>query len=309
MQQVGTLFRTGKGAPIPRPLVSEVADLLPEYSWPTRRRRRLGTPVVQRLIIISVAALIGSGLFWSLTEGGSQARTPESIGVELDQLATWTGFGIDQVTLKGHRFTSDSDVFEALGLDQARSVFSFDIIAARQAVEDLPWVEHAAITRVYPDQLLVEISERTPYALWQRGDHYVIVDNEGRVLSAADPSTAPEGLLQIAGEGAAAEAAALSALLSGHPDIAGLMRLAERVGERRWRLHLDGGSLIELPATGAAAALADLKAWKGLTKLLAAGDAVIDARSSGRIAVRNAAPSPGEAAGTRNIRELIMRAG
>lgn len=309
MQQVGRIFRAERGGPRTQPLGSDAADLHPEYSWPTRRRRQLGTPAVQRLIIISVAALIGGGLFWGLTQGGSQARTMESVGIELDQLASWSGFGIDQVTLKGHRFTSDSDVFEALGLDQARSVVSFDIIAARQSVEELAWVEQASITRVYPDQLLVEISERVPYALWQRGDEYVIVDDEGRVLSAADPSTAPEGLLHIAGEGAATEAAALTALLSGHPEIAGSLRLAERVGDRRWRLHLDGGSLIELPATGAAAVLADLTAWTGLAKLLAAGDAVIDARSSGRIAVRNAEPAAGAAAETRSVRELIMRAG
>lgn len=309
MQQVGRIFRAGKGALRPQPPGSDLADRLPEYSWPMRRRGKLGTPAVQRLIIISVAALIGGCLFWSLTENGSQARTLESVGVELEQLASWSGFGIDQVTLRGHRFTLDSDVFEALGLDQARSVVSFDIIAARQAVEELAWVEQAAITRVYPDQLLVEISERAPYALWQRGDRYVIVDDEGRVLSGADPDTAPEGLLQIAGEGAATEATALAALLSGHPEIAGSMRLAERVGGRRWRLHLDGGSRIELPATGAAAVLADLKTWKGLGKLLAAGNTVIDARSSGRIAVRNAAPATEAAAGTGRIRELIMRAG
>jgi cell division protein FtsQ len=309
LQQVGPFSRSEWRPPRPQPHDAGVADRLPEYTWPTRRRRRLGRPAVQRMMTIAVAALIGGGLFWNLTQGGSQARTLDSVGGELDQIASWSGFGIDQVTLKGHRFTPDSDVFEALGLDEARSVVTFDIIAARQAVEDLPWVEQAAITRVYPDQLLVEISERAPYALWRRGERYEIVDDEGRVLSAADPKTAPEGLLQIAGEGAATEAAALTALLSSHPEISGSMQSAERVGGRRWRLHLDGGSLIDLPANGAAAALSDLKAWKGLAKLLAAGDAVIDARTPGRIAVRGAVPPTGHTAETRGIRELIMRAG
>lgn len=292
-----------------QPFDPDVADRLPEYTWPTRRRRRFSKSAVQRSITIAVAAVIGGGLFWGLTQGGSQARTMTSVGVELDRVASWSGFAIDQVTLRGHRFTPDSDVFEALGLGQARSVVTFDIIAARQAVENLPWVEHAAITRVYPDQMLIELSERAPYALWQRGDDHVIVDDEGRVLSAADPKTAPDGLLQIAGEGAATEAAALTALLSGHPEIAGSLQLAERVGGRRWRLHLDGGSVLDLPATGAAAVLPDLKAWKGFAKMLAAGHAVIDARTAGRIAVRNAVQSTGTAAETRSIRELIMRAG
>jgi cell division protein FtsQ len=244
-------------------------------------------------MIIAMAALIGGGFFWVLTQASLQTWGQAAIR-ELDRLASWSGFGIDQVTLRGHRFTPDSDVFEALNLDQARSIVSFDIVAAREAVEELAWIEHAAITRVYPDQLLVEITERAPFALWQKGDDLLIVDREGRVLSGADRRTAPEGLLEIAGDGAATEATGLMALLSGYPEISQALQLAERVAERRWRLHLQGGSRIELPATGAAAALADLKAWAGFASLLSEGHSIIDVRAAGRIAIRKV----DEAAGT-----------
>lgn len=293
-------------SPPPNP---DVADNLPQYGQFARQRRgQRGRLIAMRSMSIAVAALIGGGLFWVLTQGGAQSRDFSAFR-ELDRIASWSGFGIDQVTLRGHRFALDSDVFDALGLDRARSVVTFDIVAARAAVEELAWVEHAAITRVYPDQLLVEISERTPFALWQRGENLLIVDEEGTVLSGAERQTAPEGLLQIAGDGAATEASALVALLSAHRDILGILQLAERVAGRRWRLHLQGGSRIELPATGAAAALSDLKAWAGFAGILADGHAVIDVRASGRIAIRSVIEETGTGAEARSIRGPVKRAG
>lgn len=292
-----------------RPAGPDVADSLPQYGQLTRQRRgHRSRRLALRSMSIAIAALIGGGLFWVLTQGGAQTRDFSAFE-ELDRIASWSGFGIDQVTLRGHRFALDSDVFDALELDRARSVVTFDIVAAREAVEDLAWVEHAAITRVYPDQLLVEISERAPFALWQRGDDLLIVDEEGRVLSGAERQTAPEGLLQIAGEGAATEARALTALLSAYPEVLGTLQLAERVAGRRWRLHLQGGSKIELPATGAAAALADLKAWAGFASILADGHAVIDVRASGRIAIRSVIEAAETGGQARSIRGVNKRAG
>jgi cell division protein FtsQ len=62
--------------------------------------------------------------------------------------------------------------------------------------------------------------------------------------------------MRVSGEGAAQEAAALSALLGDFPQIARRVESAERVGTRRWTLHLAGGTSVELPATGEADALA-----------------------------------------------------
>ncbi|CFX63364.1 putative Cell division protein FtsQ [Candidatus Filomicrobium marinum] len=308
MQQVGAfsgLFRSARAAS-PH---SDDAGFLPDYDWPNERARPRRVSVAFRVTSIAIAGLVGIGLFWILTQGGEQTRTMSSVSAELDRVVGWSGFGIDQVTLKGHRFTPDGDVFDALGLDKARSVLSFDFAAARRAVEELSWVERASITRVYPDQMIVEITERVPYALWQHGKDLLIVDREGRVLSAAERHTAPSGLVQIAGEGAAKEASALMALLSAHADLSGALQQAERVAGRRWRLHLVDGNQIELPATGEATALVDLKAWPDFAAVLAAGHSVIDVRTSGRIAVRTLVKEAGTDVEPRSIRELIMRAG
>jgi cell division protein FtsQ len=62
-------------------------------------------------------------------------------------------------------------------------------------------------------------------------------------------------LPRVAGEGAAAEAAGLFALLAGHPALMARIDVAERVGGRRWMLRLADGGTVQLPARGEAEAL------------------------------------------------------
>ena len=83
-----------------------------------------------------------------------------------DEIRALAGLGIDQVTLTGHRFTLDRDIFDALDLANAGSLVTFDAGEARSRIEQLPWVSTAAISRVFPGSLDVRITERRPSALW-----------------------------------------------------------------------------------------------------------------------------------------------
>ena len=106
-----------------------------------------------------------------------------------------------------------------------------------------------------PDRLEVRITERTPFAVWRLGARHVLIDKTGRVLAAVPPDAMP-ALPRIAGEGAATEAAALLALLAGHPALAAPGRGRRARRRRRWTLRLAGGGTIQLPADGEAEALA-----------------------------------------------------
>lgn len=44
--------------------------------------------------------------------------------------------------------------------------FSVNLLAMQQALEQLPWVDHARISRVWPDQLKIEVVEQQPIARW-----------------------------------------------------------------------------------------------------------------------------------------------
>jgi cell division protein FtsQ len=205
------------------------------------------------------------------------------------------GFGIDQVTLTGHHFSFDRDVFDALDLANVRTFAALDTAAVKSRIERLPWVDAAELTRVYPGELEIRVTERKPYALWQRTDRHYLIDKTGRVLAAVGGDSLPD-LPRFAGEGAAAEAAGLMENLARYPEIASRLSEAERVSERRWKLKLANATTIELPADGEVGALEELSRDAALVRLVAAGRTTLDFRGPGRVAVRPEAPA--EAAGT-----------
>lgn len=204
----------------------------------------------------------------------------------LDRLVLAAGFGIEQVGLTGHRFTPDRAIFDALDLANVRSMLRFDALAVRERVERLPWIASATVTRVFPDRLEVRVHERTPFALWQRGEREYLIDATGRVLSAVTAGNVLH-LPRVTGEGAAAEARALYSALARYPQIGGRVERAERIGERRWSLKLADGPSVELPAEGWEAALGALADPDFAAKALAPGIASVDLRAPERHVIRN----------------------
>jgi cell division protein FtsQ len=204
---------------------------------------------------------------------------------EFERLARLMGFGIDQVTLKGHRFSYDRDVFDALDLANVRTFAALDTEAVKSRIERLPWIDTAELTRVFPGRLDIRVTERKPYALWSRADRLYLIDKTGRVLAGVNGETLPD-LPRFAGEGAAAEAADLMQTLARYPDVEGRLGEAERISGRRWRLKLDRATTIELPADDEVAALEQLSRDAELGKRVAAGNATLDFRGPGRVAIR-----------------------
>jgi cell division protein FtsQ len=204
------------------------------------------------MLALAVAGIVAFLVYAGLAR---PLKSPAPALAEIERIIELAGFGLTQVSLTGHRYTLDSDVFDAIGLKTARTLLSFDSRAAQDRIEQLPWVERASIERVLPDRLEVRISERSPFAVWHLGNRSFLIDKSGRVLTAV-PRNAMPSLPRVSGEGAATQAAGLFALLADHPTLAARVDVAERVGGRRWALRLADGGTVQLPARGAADALA-----------------------------------------------------
>jgi cell division protein FtsQ len=246
----------------------------------SRRRaykRRLGFAVF--------TGLFGVLAFSILTDGGRKTRTALPLLPHADQVLAWTGLRIEQVTLSGQRFASDIDVFEAIDLKTGRSLATFDSQAARQRIEKLPWIETASINRVYPGALEVHVVEREPAAVWSHEGRTHLIDATGRVLSTVRSGEHPE-LPQFTGAGAPEHAQTLLDLMARFPLIAERFERAERVGDRRWTLHLRERTTVHLGAGHEAVAFAKLSSPDALAALLSGRDLTIDLRTRGRVAVR-----------------------
>jgi cell division protein FtsQ len=232
-------------------------------------------------------AALGLGLSIGAVEEWLRLEGPPP---ELARLVRKAGFGVDLVTLKGHRFTFDRDIFDALDLDNVKTFAALDTAAVKARIERLPWIDTAEITRVFPGRLDIRVTERTAFAVWSRADRHYLIDKTGRVLGAIAGTSLPD-LPHFAGEGAAPGAKEMLDTVARYPEIAHRIALIERVSERRWRLKLTNAATLELPVDGEVGALEALSRDADLSRLVAAGKVTLDFRGPGRVAVRPEAPA------------------
>ncbi|MDP1639626.1 MAG: FtsQ-type POTRA domain-containing protein [Hyphomicrobium sp.] len=258
--------------------------------YPRRRPASRQAAFGRRLGLALFMGLSGALFFSILTDGGKQTRAVVTFLPAADEILYWTGLRIDQVSLSGQRFTPDADVFEAIDIPNTGSLVTFDAGEARSRIEKLPWVSTVAISRIFPGSLDVRITERHPSALWVNDGREYLVDGSGRVLSALKKGTDVR-LPRLSGESAPDEAQALLDLIVRFPLIAERFEMAERVGGRRWTLHMKGGVVVHLGADREAVAFAALSAPEELGKLVDTPNAIIDLRARGRVTVRIAPPT------------------
>lgn len=256
-----------------------------------RMKRKVPKASVFALSVAALVAIVGSVGAIALTLSDITLRdAQDSARQYAAQAMIGAGFGIDQISLTGQRYTIDTEVFDALDLANVKTFAALDTAAVLKRIERISWVDTAQITRVFPSTLSIEIKERTPAAIWRRGDKMYLIDATGRTLGPVT-QTASWALPHVAGEGASEEAPVLLSALNLHKDIQARFSYAERIAERRWSVVLSNGSRIELGADREIEGLDHVASNSALRKALSGPPVIIDVRTSGRAIVRFAATS------------------
>ena len=88
----------------------------------------------------------------------------------------------DQIEVTGNRVVARDAVVEKFSADMGHSVVRVPLGERRKALETLPWVELAGVQRVLPNQIRVEITERTPVAFLRTASDLSLVDSHGVIL-------------------------------------------------------------------------------------------------------------------------------
>lgn len=286
MQQVGQESQFWSGAPVaPAPNRASATAASEKPGRPaSARHSRLKGPRL-RALCVAAAALSGAIIYTVMTDGGRNARTSDPIMPTVETAAAAIGFGLDQVSTSGQKYTPDADIYEALDLDNVRSFATLDAESAKARIEGLPWIDKAELVRVYPGRLDIKVTERKPWAVWHNAKRDLLIDATGRILAAVKGSTG-SGLMRISGEGAAKEAPALMAILARYPDIKRDLHEAERVAERRWTLKLNRNMTLILPPDREAQALAMYASDRSVKAISANGGYAVDLRAVNKITLR-----------------------
>lgn len=223
-------------------------------------------------------ALLGSTALYGMILGSHTVAV-------IDAVAEPLGLSIETVDVTGYSETSEIDILQTLWATGAQTLPALDVDAARQAIEAMPWVESASVVKEYPNRVRIALTERVPFALWQRDQDLWIVDREGsKIVPYA--TTRFTDLPFVVGPGAAQEATDILDKMALVPELDTRIRAYVRVGDRRWDLRLDNGVVVRLPELDPIEAAATVMRLDREEGLLSRDIAAVDLRLPGQVTVK-----------------------
>lgn len=209
-----------------------------------------------------------------------------SVALLRDWIAAGTSLPVRSIVVEGRSLTPEAKLREALGVSKGDKLLGVSLDAARTRIERLTWVQHATLERRLPGTLVVQVTERHPFAVWQNGGKFMLIDRAGQVVAEADPAKDAAALPLVVGAGAPERAAALLDQIAALPTLRAHVVAAVRVGERRWNLRLGNGADVLLPEGAEAPAMARLVELHTAQALLDRPVQALDLRLPDRLVVR-----------------------
>jgi cell division protein FtsQ len=155
----------------------------------------------------------------------------------------------------------------------------------RERLERVPLIKSASVRKLYPNELVIGLTEREPYALWQNNGELFIIAADGTVIDLMQDERFVD-LPFVVGENANTRSKEYLALLDAAGPLKSRIRAGTLVAGRRWTLKMDNGMDVRLPELGAAQAMARLAKLEQEQKILEKDVLAIDLRMADRVVVR-----------------------
>ena len=124
-------------------------------------------------------------------------------------LAATTAFTYSRAEIPELRWTSRAAVEAAIGIPTGANLFRITVDPLEDRIAALPGVAEARVAVSLPDTLVVEVVEREAIVAWAVGDARFLVDIDGVLFAASEPSAVALAGLPVIDD-ARAEAAAFA---------------------------------------------------------------------------------------------------
>ena len=104
-------------------------------------------------------------------------------------------FNIEKIIVTNNIKINEQDIIVSSGINMGINIFRTSLKAARSHIETIPYIQKAEVTRVLPNQILIEVTERRPVGYVPFMGAYILIDESGCVLEVN--TTLCEGKLPI----------------------------------------------------------------------------------------------------------------
>jgi cell division protein FtsQ len=235
-------------------------------------------------VAATVVLLLGAGLF-GVIKGGHADNVVSAFNDTRNAMANAVGFRITSVAISGRKQLTQDEVLAVGGVSGRSSLLFLDVATVRDRLKGDPWIADATVQKLYPGRLQIDITERTPYALWQQDGRVSVIADDGIVL---EPYVAHRfhSLALVVGKGAQDRAHDFLDQLAQYPQVRDQVRAIVLVGGRRWNLRLTNGMDIRLPEANVEKALATLTKLDRDEQLLSRDLVAVDLRLPDRLTVQ-----------------------
>src|SRR6266849_7161912 len=235
--------------------------------------------------LIATILIIAASTGFGAVRSGQADKIIDLFKDVRDRAANAAGFNIAAVAVAGERHLSREEILAAAAVTGRASLLFFDVADARARLLTNPWIADATVQKFLPDRLVISISERVAFALWQKAGRVGVIASDGTVL---EPHVLRRyaDLPLVVGIGAESRAREFLAALDRRPELRANVRACVLVAERRWNLRLKNGVDVRLPEFDVEQALDQLAALERDTKLSNRDITAIDLRLADRITVR-----------------------
>ncbi|MBB2205000.1 cell division protein FtsQ/DivIB [Gluconacetobacter takamatsuzukensis] len=257
-----------------------------------RRRRRMVRPLGLAIVL----AVVGAGGVVVVRDMKSEERFAPIRA----RLVSMLPLRITDIQISGRVLTNETALRDALGVRVGDAVLGFSVEGARERIDALPFVDHSVVERHLPGTIVVRLTERSPFAVWQNQGRFMLIDRAGnQVRDQGMTGKDAQAFMQlplVVGLGANTAAGALIDALAAQPVVRDHVAAAVRVGLRRWNLVLRDGTTVLLPEGEELPALKRLADLQAAMKLLDRPVISIDLRLPDRMVVEQPPPADATAA-------------
>lgn len=239
-----------------------------------------------RRVGISMTALLLIGsCSLGIVKGGHLQDFVIAVSDARNAMANSAGFRITSVVINGRKQLSQDEILAIGGVSGRSSLLFLDADGVRDKLKANAWIADATVLKLYPGQLMIEITERKAFALWQEAGRLSVIADDGALL---EPYVSRRflSLPLVVGKGADTQARDFLALLARYPQVNAVTKAAIYVGERRWNLRLKDGLDIRLPEQDVGNALVALSKLDKDDRLFSKDIVAIDMRLPDRLVVQ-----------------------
>ena len=233
------------------------------------------------MAVIVFVGWLGAWFFMSDADDKTKAWAQETY---LSTTAKY-GFTLQNIIVEGRTHVDADLIMAIVNLKKDDPLLAFKPEDAQDMMSRIAWIEKVQVKRGLPDTIYINITERTPIALWQRDKRLSLIADDGTVLTDENLGKF-KNYIVVVGDDAPEQSADLLGLLGAEPEVINRVESASLRSGRRWDLILKSGAIVQLPEDDAGLALRRLVMMHDEKQIMDKDVKAIDVRAPNRILVR-----------------------